>query len=269
MEEVAHMPPSGSSWSVAFFGGAALVILFKAWRGWRLGVVRQVAALVAMGAAGAAGALGGAWLAPVLHSLWPGPDRLLAVLGSILLATTVFLVITVVSTIVFKKTEHQSMGMVRIGYGLSGALIGAGYGILLVWMAVLGARLIGTVAEAQLALEKNARLRTASAPKSSPASPLIGGLAELKQSLEHGTVGALVAQVDPIPDRVYATLGKMSRMVSQPSTMERFARFPGIRPLLDQPEARRLAQRPADQPRSHGARLFYAPLESAPCRGGE
>lgn len=223
-------------WTLAFFAAAAVLVLFKAWRGWKLGAVRQVTGLIALVAAALCGLFGGTLLAPLLRSVWPGPDRVLAVAGGLVLSLTVWLVITLVSALVFKKTEHQSVGLVRFGFGLVGALVGAGYGLILVWLLILAARLLGTVAETQLAVEKNPRVRSAAAATPAPAGPVIGGLAHLKQALEHGTVGAVVEQIDPLPGTVYSTLGKLGRTVADPRSMERFAQYPGVRPLLQQPK---------------------------------
>jgi Colicin V production protein len=239
-----RMSSSSASWLLPFFAAAGLFVLWKAWRGWRLGVVRQVAGLVALGAAWLCGVFGGALMAPILRAVWPGPDRVLAAAGGILLGLFAFLVITLTSALVFKKTEHQSVGLVRLGYGAAGAVVGAGYGIILVWMAVLVVRLLGTVAETQLAVEKNPRFHTKPTAKQAAPGAMLGGLAQLKHSLEEGAVGAVVQQVDPIPGHVYSTLGKMGRMASSPASMERFIRYPGVEPLLHEPKLAALLSDP-------------------------
>ena len=235
----------GSLWTLAFFFAAALLILWKAWRGWRLGVVRQVTGLVALIVAWLCGIFGGKLLAPFLHALWPGPDRLLSIAGGVLLATAVFLVITIVSAILFKKTEHQKVGVVRFGYGFAGAIVGAGFGVVLVWIGLLVVRLLGTIAETQLAAEKNPRLLGKPAP--SAPGPFIGGLAQLKRGLDHGAAGTVIEKVDPVPDNVYSTLGKLGRVVSDPASIERFTKYPGVKPLLDHPRMNALFADPQIQ----------------------
>jgi hypothetical protein len=227
------MPATSSIPTIAFFGMAALFVLFKAWRGWRLGVVRQVSGLIAVIAAWVCGIFGGKLMAPLLHAVWPGPDRLLSVIGGIALGVAVFLVISVGSAVVFKKTEHQSVGILRLGFGFAGAAVGAAYGLVLVWIAILAVRLLGTAAEAQLAVEKNPHFRAKSAqPQHSPA---LSALAQVKRALGDGIVGALVQHIDPVPGSVYSTLGKLGRVIGDPASIERFTKYPGVKPLLDQP----------------------------------
>lgn len=239
------MSEPGDFWTLAFFGGAVVFVLFKAWRGWRLGVVRQITSLVAFAAAWVAGIFGGGLVTPLIHAVWPGPDRAVAAIGGALLGFFVYVVITLVSMIIFKKTEHQGVGIVRFGYGFAGGILGAAYGVVLVWVAVLVVRLLGTVAETQLAVEKNPRFHQRASSKKQPhSSRVIGGLAEIKHSLEDGAVGAVVERVDPIPGTVYSTLGKIGRMVSKPASMERFSNYPGVRPLLQQPRLSALLNDP-------------------------
>lgn len=232
-------------WQLALLGAAALLILLKAWRGWRLGVVRQLAGIAALVAAWIAGLLGGKLMAPVLKSVWPGPDRLLSIVGGILLALFVFATISLVSALVFKKTEHQSVGLVRFGFGLSGAIVGAAYGIVLVWVLVLGLRLVGTVAETQLAVENNPRLQAGAAQEKRPPGPVIGGMAQVKRALEHGALGTVVEQLDPVPGHYYSTLGKLGRVVGDPRSIERFTQYPGVRPLMQQPKLTALLNDPS------------------------
>ena len=57
----------------------------------------------------------------------------------------------------------------------------------------------------------------------------------MKRGLEQGAAGGVIEKVDPVPEAVYSTLGKLGRVVSDPASIERFNRFPGVQPLLDHP----------------------------------
>src|SRR5205085_1575210 len=134
-----------------------------------------------------------------------------------LLGMVVFASISLVGAILFKKTSEQSVGIVQFGYGISGAAVGAVFGIFLVWIAILAVRLLGSVAETQIAASKRPRVTVQPAtprraPAATPPSDIVLGLAHMKHSLEQGTAGAVVQQVDPIPGSLYMILTKLGLM---------------------------------------------------------
>lgn len=229
------------SWQIAFFAAAAILVLLKAWRGWRLGVVRQVISLVALAGAYLAGIFGGRFTVPLLRPVLGFPEPILILLSGVLLGAAVYLSIAMIGAILFKKTAEQKVGVVRLGYGASGAVVGGLFGLFLVWIAVLAIRLLGSVAETQIAVAKNPRIinqrsTPTPTPAATPASRIIQGLAHMKQSLEHGTAGAMVQQVDPIPTSLYLVLTKLGMMVSNERSIERFLAYPGVQPLLAHPK---------------------------------
>ncbi|MEA3208919.1 MAG: hypothetical protein QOE70_1976 [Chthoniobacter sp.] len=233
------MPDDPNALQLAFLGGAVLVVLFKIWHGWRLGVVRQLISLGAMVAAALCGFLGGPMVGPLLRGVLPYPDRLLAVFGGMLCGLVVWLVISIVSAIVFKRTAQQSVTLIRLGYGFAGAAVGAVSGLLLVWVTVLAIRLFGSIAETQLTIEKNPQFRAPrpSAPGSpGGAHPVLAGIARLKRALEPGLVGAISARLDPIPASVYTRLTRFGQVVSDPKTIDRFITYPPVRSLLKYPK---------------------------------
>jgi hypothetical protein len=137
----------------------------------------------------------------------------------------------------------------RLGYGISGAACGAVYGLFLVWIMVLAIRLLGSVAETQLAVVNNPRIiaghpSATPAPAPAPTSAVIRTLAQMKQSLEQGPAGMVVQQVDPIPGTLYGILHKLGMMVSDDKSVDRFLSFPGVRPLLDHPKVAALQNDP-------------------------
>jgi MFS family permease len=119
------MPPEG------LLAVAALIIALKAWHGWRLGVVRQAIGLLALAAAVVAGIVGAPIAEPMLDSFPEVPDAARILVAGVLLGVTVYLVITLFSAVLFKKTEHQTIGVIRFGYGLGGVVLGAIAGALL------------------------------------------------------------------------------------------------------------------------------------------
>src|SRR5688572_26309419 len=123
--------------------GAVLVFLF-AMRGWRLGLVRQALSIVSVAAAYAAAFFGGRFLIPILRPLG-FPDQILTLIGGLILGVAVYVGISIVSGVLFKRTEHQSAALVRYGFGLSGAVLGAAFGLFILLVGVIGIRLLGSI----------------------------------------------------------------------------------------------------------------------------
>ena len=212
-------------WTIFFYLGAFIVVAAMAWRGWRLGIVRQALNILAIATAYVAAFLGGKYLIPVLRWLH-FPDRILMAIGGAILATVVFVTLTILAGVLFKRTAHQSVGIIRFGFGASGALLGGIFGVFLVLVMTIAIRLLGSVAESELA-HATAYL---------PASRLTSGLAHMKQSIESGATGAVIDKVDPVPDALYTTLSKVGRIASSTEGMEAFAENPGIKPLQNHPK---------------------------------
>jgi len=229
------------SYQIGFLLGAVLFILFTFWHGWRLGIVRQAISIVALATAYVIGYFGGGTLGSLLSRFVDFPERAVAVASAAALGLIVYLCIVLVGAIAFKKTSQQSVGLVRLGYGMAGGVLGGFYGIFLVWIMILAIRLLGSVAETQIAVAKNPRLslgKPTPTPTPSPTAPnaMVRGIAHMKQSLEQGTAGAMVQQVDPIPGTLYTILHKLGRMVSDDKSVDRFLNYPGVKPLLDHPK---------------------------------
>jgi len=237
------------SYQAAFFLGAALFIAFTAWHGWRLGILRQIISILALAAAYLIGYFGGGRLGPILHRLSDLPEQALAVFGAVGTGFIVYCCITLIGVIAFKKTAQQRVGFIRLGYGVSGAIFGAFYGLFLVWILVLAIRLLGSVAESEIAVaDQPPAPRSKASPSTTPApvppSALARTLAHMKQSLEEGPAGAVVQQVDPIPGTLYGILRKLGLMVSDEKSVDRFLSYPGVKPLLAHPKIAALQNDP-------------------------
>jgi uncharacterized membrane protein required for colicin V production len=239
------------SYQAGFFIAAAAFVAFTAWHGWRLGILRQLLNILALAAAYLIGYFGGGTLGPLLHRFIHYPERALAVMGAVGLGFIVYCCITLIGMIAFTKTAQQKAGLVRLGYGFSGSVCGAIYGLFLVWITVLAIRLLGSVAETQIAVASNPHLSVAKAsaaptptPVPTPPSPVIVTLAHMKESLEQGTAGAVVQQVDPIPGTLYGILRKLGMMVSDDKSVDRFLSYPGAKTLLAHPKIAALQNDP-------------------------
>jgi hypothetical protein len=237
------------TYQAAFFIGAALFIAFTAWHGWRLGILRQLINILALAAAYLIGYFGGGRLGPFLHRFLDLPEQTLALLGAVGFGIIIYCCITLIGVIAFTKTAQQREGLIRLGYGISGSICGAIYGLFLVWITVLAIRLLGSVAESQIAVADHPHVthgKTSASPTPPPEQPnaMVRTLAHMKQSLEQGPAGAVVQQVDPIPGTLYGILHKLGMMVSDDKSVDRFLSYPGVKPLLAHPKIAALQNDP-------------------------
>jgi uncharacterized membrane protein required for colicin V production len=238
-------------WQLTFFGAAAILVLAKTWQGWRMGILRQAINILALVAAYVVGYFEGESLTPLLRATIHAPERALAVISAALVGLGVYFGVSIMGKVLFKKTSQKSAGMVRLGYGASGAAVGALYGLFLVWIAILTIRLLGSVAESRIAVGAETRAtpgKPSPTPGPTPAvaepSAMVLGLAHMKQSLEQGAAGSMVQQVDPIPGTLYGILHKLGMMVSDDHSVERFLSYPGVKPLLANPKIAALQNDP-------------------------
>ena len=236
---------------IIFLSFAAVIVLYQMIKGWRLGFIRQVARFLALAAAYTTAFWGGGTAALFLAPLGY-PDFVLQCLGGTVLGFLVFLILSLFSGILFKRTAHQDVGLVWFFYGVSGALMGAVFGLILVLFAADSIRLLGSLEEANPANAAAPKTATAAPagmagmPKANSTAITVGtGLTELKRSLENGVSGEVLQTVDPVPKKVYATANKIGRVASDAQAMNRFLAFPGASELTARPEIQALSQDPA------------------------
>jgi Colicin V production protein len=237
-------------WQTIFISFAIVLILFEMIRGWRLGIMRQLMRVAAVMAGYAAAYFGGDMLVPLLRSSLKMPDIVISVLGGAILAVAVYGIISSLGTILFKRTAQQSSGVVRLVYGLSGALLGICFGTFFVWLILIGLRSVGSIAEAQVQARTKSegnsnapgpvarsRLPDASLPKPElDSDSLMTLLARLKNSVELGAVGGVVKKTDAGPAGAYKTLGEMGTVLANPETARKFLDSPGARELSEHPK---------------------------------
>ena len=216
---------------IIFLGFAGLIIFYQMIKGWRLGFVRQLVRFGALLAAYLTAFWGASATVPFLRPLLGYPDFVLTAIGGSALGLTVYLLLCGIGGVLFKRTAHQDLGVVWFFYGISGALLGAAFGLLLTLVAADGVRLLGTLAEPGSAKTKTQPMVTA-------------GLVELKRSLESGMPGEVLKTIDPVPKKTYVIVGKIGRTVSNLEAAERFLNYPGARELAERPEIQALRSDP-------------------------
>src|SRR5271155_5019114 len=102
-----------------FLGGSVLLMLVQSIRGWRLGVVRQLVNLLALVAAYGAAMAAGRLAVPIFHRLGY-PDLLVFVIVGAAVGAVVYIAVAATGAILFRRTKHQSLGLLRLGYGAGG-----------------------------------------------------------------------------------------------------------------------------------------------------
>jgi uncharacterized membrane protein required for colicin V production len=231
-------------WQIVFVSFALLLILFEILRGWRRGLPRQVARLGALVAGYFAGYFAWKFFGPLLGMFFRLPDALLSILASAIFGLVIYAIISGIGSALFRRTDqHQSL-IVRLLYGSTGAVMGAFFGLLLVWMIIVAIRSIGAVANAEVREQANdsslvhavdVRRRLLAEPSEDEA-PLTTSLARLKNSVEMGVIGNAVKKVDVVPQRVYDLTEKIGQVAANPQNAERFLEYPGARELSEHPK---------------------------------
>jgi len=250
--------PGSHLWQLVFISFAIVLILLEVFRGWNRGIARQLARLAALIAAYFAAFFGGTFVVPLARPFVNLPDRVVSVVAGAALALIIYAIISALGSAMFKRTKQYDSAAARISCGFGGAVVGLFFGSLLVWMAVVAVRSLGTIADAQVR-EQAANQVTAAPGQTLHAvdvrrklagdmneqdSSVMLSLARLKNSLELGSVGNLVKKTDVVHSETYDTLGKIGRMVSNADSAERFLSFPGAQQLSNHPRLVALREDP-------------------------
>jgi membrane protein required for colicin V production len=240
---------SGSPlWQTIFLSFALVLILFEVVRGWRLGLMRQLVRAAAIVVAYLSAIFGGKLVLPLVRSFLKVPDIVISILAGAILALVVYAALVTIGSILFKRTGQQKAGVVRLLYGLCGAVAGIFFGLFSVWLIVLSIRALGAIANAQLQThtaqhatrppQQASRGRPAihSLPTQSNEPTLVNSIAKLKNSLELGPVGDVVKGADVVPASTYETLGKVGQVFSNPESAARFLSCQGAKALTENPK---------------------------------
>jgi hypothetical protein len=213
-----------------FLGGSGLLMLVQSIRGWRVGVIRQLVSFAALALAYLAAIAFGRFATPLLHPLGY-PDLLVSVLAGSVFGGVVYLAITIAGAILCQRTDQHTLGLARLGYGAGGSFLGFASALATVWLSVMAIRFLGTVAEAEVNMAKTPAARH----DGMMVSPMAAELAQFKESLDSGPAGPMLDETDPIPDRVYLILKKITAVIFNVDAMQRFAKFPGTKTLTENP----------------------------------
>jgi hypothetical protein len=223
-------------WQALFFSIAAILIIIQVIHGWRLGVARQVLRLIALVFAYTVVRWKPGIIAPFLQLLGI-PELMAGVASALTIGLVIYGSINGLSAILLKRTSHQSVAPLRVAYGLGGAAIGLVFGLFLTWIALIGVRVLGTVAETEV-LATSPEVRNVSLDERErrrEVSGLVRGLASLKRSMDQGQTGAVAAAIDPLPSKVYTTLTRVALLISDEESIDRFLSYPGAEMITSHP----------------------------------
>ena len=223
-------------WQSLFFTGAALLIALQAWRGWRLGFFRQGTELAGIATAYGASYLIGPRVAPLFR--FAGlPDQVLAAIAGSVVALCIYVDFSVAGAFLFKRTAQERRPIPRLAFGSAGTVLGAFFGLFMVWVMTLGIRLCGPLVEVRLKMiAAESAGRAVYRATLTPDPGWMRGLIHIKQTLEEGATGAMLKQVDPLPAALYATIGRVGAMLANPQSVERFLSYPGVKSLAEHPK---------------------------------
>jgi uncharacterized membrane protein required for colicin V production len=231
-------------WQLVFVSFAAVLILFEIFRGWRRGLPRQVARLGALVAAYFTGWFASKFFGPLIGTFFKMPDALLSIAAGALFGLVIYAVISGIGSALFRRTNQHDSMIVRIVYGSGGAVLGAFFGVFLVWLSVVAVRSIGSVANAEVREQANDSTvvhavdvrRRFLGEASEEEAPLTTSLARLKNSLEMGLIGDALKKVDIVPQKTYDLIEKVGAIAANPQYAERFLEYPGARELGEHPK---------------------------------
>ncbi len=231
---------------------AVFWLLTSTWKGWTRGLVRQAVSLAALMGAVAAAFYIGPLLAPLLPAIG-FPRFLRPLVAGILVAFLIWVSVTTVSSIVFRRTDDQGVGMVRVFYGLSGAILGLISGLLLLGLGAWGVRIAGSLSDG---LQKGARARPLKKGQPLPTAPDPSPLTALKKTVEGSPLSEWIAKVDPVSPDWYPRLSKIGQTLTSQAARDRFLADPSFDAVAKNPRLGALRDDPALQEALRSADLW-------------
>jgi hypothetical protein len=222
-------------WRNVFFALAGGWVLLSFLRGWTQGILRQL--LVPLAVFGALIAV--ILVTPTASGYLYQNTRLPASVSASLLGFAIWLfaynLLVFVGGIIFKRTRDQDFAIVRLVFGVGGAVVAVVYAFLQIWVMVVGIRILGRVAEDQIAVQSS---------RNAVSSGLVVGLARLKNSLELGSGKVVLDQLDPVPPEAYRRLDQFSQLLANPRAIGRLLESPALRGIWENPRIRALQADP-------------------------
>jgi hypothetical protein len=222
-------------WRNVSFALAGGWILLSFLRGWRQGILRQLLVPLAVLGASAVAVL----VTPTGSAFLYQTARLPASASVLLLGVGIWLfaytLLVFVGGIVFKRTRDQDFAVIRLVFGVGGAVVAVVYALLQIWVVVIGIRILGRIAEDQIVVQSS---------RNAVSSGLVVGLARLKNSLELGQGKAVLDQIDPVPEGVYDRLDQCSQLLGNPRAVRRLLGSPALQSIWANPRIRALQTDP-------------------------
>lgn len=218
-------------------GCVAFWLLGCTWIGYRRGIVRQAVAIAALAGAWIAAFTLGPMLAPMVPALG-FPVFIRPIIAGFITGMVVWVFTMITGAILFKKTEEQSFGLIRLFYGAFGAGLGLVFGISVLALAAWGIRLSGSFAEG-LQRTSNVKGKT---PKQAPSTVL-----SLKHVLDQSAISSLISNIDPLPAQFYPRIEKAGQMLSSPDAFERLLSAPEMESIIKHPKVIALREDPKFQ----------------------
>ena len=220
-------------WRNVFFALAGGWVLLSFLRGWTQGLLRQL--LVPLAVVGALAAV--ILITPTAFGFLYQNTRLPA--PALLVGFAIWLfaynLLVFVGGIIFKRTRDQDFAIVRLVFGVGGAVVAVVYAFLQIWVMVVGIRILGRVAEDQIAVQSS---------RNAASSGLVVGLARLKNSLELGSGKVVLDQLDPVPLEAYRRLDQCTQLLANPRAIGRLLESPALRGIWENPRIRALQADP-------------------------
>jgi hypothetical protein len=231
-------------WQGILIFAALAFLAWEMWRGWRAGVIRSGISLAAIVVSALVAYLAGSLVASLFGGFRNVPGLAAGILVGGVLGTFVFVLIWFLGAVLFKRTEHQSSGLIRLLWGAGGALLGLALGLVVVWSGISVIRAMGALAGARV---DSARKKAVAESPQQPVKPpkVATALVTLKQSLELGSAGKFVEAVDPLPSDFYELIAQIGKLSADQETMMRFLQYPGMREIMESPPMVELVNDPA------------------------
>jgi hypothetical protein len=222
-------------WRNVFLALVAGWIFLSFLRGWSQGILRQLLAPLAfVGASAVIVLIASAGFGSIQLS-----TQLPASISALLLVVALWLfaynILVLVGRIVFKRTRDQDFAIIRLAFGVGGAAVAVVYALIQIWVVVIGIRLLGRIAEDQLAIQSS---------RNRASSGLVVGLARLKNSLELGPGKGVLDQIDPVPSTFYLRMDQCSQLLGNPRAIGRLLESPALRSIWENPRIRALQADP-------------------------
>jgi len=235
---LSQMIVEGSAqWQQILFIIAGIFLLREIWSGWQLGAVRGLLRLTALFCAWIGGSMAAGATGTFLAFFSRVPPLFAPAVAALTVGIGIYVGISFLSGLLFKRTEHHD-GVVRLGFGLGGAIFGIIFGLLLLWAGITLIRGLGALGEFRVVQARSEGL----VPQQERAALF---LMKLKASLELGVTGKRLSGADPLPAIYYDNIVKTSMVIGNPDALNRFLQYPPTQKILTNPRMAAVVQDPA------------------------